>query len=66
MVTIREARQRLLVSGMRLSRRDAEFRVAFAELPYPKAEKSAYYTDDIEDAMLTGAMMRRKCVRPLA
>ncbi|TYO65483.1 hypothetical protein FXV83_16235 [Bradyrhizobium hipponense] len=58
MFTITEARQRLALSGMRLTRRDREFRVAFAELPYSKAEPSAYYTDDLEDAVLTGARMR--------
>jgi len=59
MMTLTEARQRLALLGMRLTRRDREFRVAFAELPYSKAEASAYYTDDLLDAVLTGAKMRR-------
>jgi hypothetical protein len=58
MMTLAEARQRLTQYGMRLTRRDREFRVAFAELPYQKAEASAYYTDDLLDAVLTGAKMR--------
>jgi hypothetical protein len=58
MMTLTEARQRLTLIGMRLTRRDREFRVAFAELPYSKAEDSAYYTDDLLDAVLTGAKMR--------
>jgi hypothetical protein len=58
MMTLAEARQRLTLLGMRLTRRDHEYRVAFAELPYSKAEQSAYYTDDLLDAVLTGAKMR--------
>jgi hypothetical protein len=58
MMTLTEARQRLMLSGMKLSRCDREFRVAFAELPYREAEPSAYYTDDLEDAVITGARMR--------
>jgi hypothetical protein len=58
MMTLAEARQRLTQYGMRLTRRDREFRVAFAELPYAKAEASAYYTDDLLDAVLTGAKLR--------
>jgi hypothetical protein len=40
MKTLTEARQRLTMSGMRLTRRDREYRVAYAELPYAKAEPS--------------------------
>lgn len=58
MMTIAEARQRLALSGMRLTRRDREFRVSYAELPYRDAEPSAYYTDDLEDAVITGGKMR--------
>jgi hypothetical protein len=58
MMTMTEARQRLTMSGMRITRRDREFRIAYAELPYSKAEASAYYTDDLEDAVITGAKMR--------
>ena len=58
MMTLAEARQRLTMSGMRLTRRDREYRVAFAELSFRDAEPSAYYTDDLLDAVLTGARMR--------
>ncbi len=57
-ITLAEARQRLAQSGMRISRRDREFRVSYAELPYHDAEPSAYYTDDLEDAVITGSRMR--------
>jgi hypothetical protein len=58
MMTLTEARQRLTMSGMRLTKRDGEYRVTFAELAYAQAEPSAYYTDDLLDAVLTGARMR--------
>jgi hypothetical protein len=58
-MTIREARQRLALSAMRMSKQPTgEFRIAYAELPYREAEPSAYYTDDLEDAVITGARMR--------
>lgn len=59
MMTLTEARQRLTMSGMRIAKQQTgEFRVAYAELPYREAEPSAYYTDDLEDAVITGARMR--------
>lgn len=58
MMTLVEARQRLALSGMRITRKDREFRVAYAELPFHVAEPSAYYTDDLEDAVITGSKMR--------
>lgn len=58
MMTLTEARQRLALSGMRLTKRDREYRVAYAELRFADAEPSAYYTDDLEDAVITGARMR--------
>ncbi|WP_316196623.1 hypothetical protein [Bradyrhizobium sp. SZCCHNS3053] len=58
MMTFSEARQRLAMSGMRLSRRNDTFRVTFAELSSRDAEPLAYETDDLEDAALTGARMR--------
>ncbi|ARQ95400.1 hypothetical protein [Bradyrhizobium phage BDU-MI-1] len=57
-ITLAEARQRLALSGMRITKRDREFRIAYAELPYREAEPSAYYTDDLEDAVITGSKMR--------
>lgn len=59
-ITMSEARQRLAQYGMRLSRVNAGFRVAFHELAYQDAEVSAYYTDDLEDAVLSGCMMRAR------
>ncbi|WP_439357868.1 hypothetical protein [Bradyrhizobium sp. DASA03007] len=59
MMTLTEARQRLTLSGMRIGRTQAgDYRVAFAELSYRDAEPSAYYTDDLEDAVITGSRMR--------
>lgn len=57
-ITLTEARQRLALSGMRITRRDREFRVSYAELAFAAAEPSAYYTDDLEDAVITGSKMR--------
>jgi hypothetical protein len=57
-ITLTEARQRLALSGMRIAKKDREFRISFAELGYDAAEPSAYYTDDLEDAIITGARMR--------
>ena len=64
MMTMREARQRLSLHTMQLSVvQDScpkEYRVSFADVSYKTAEASAYYTDDLEDAVLTGASMRRR------
>lgn len=64
MMTMREARQRLSLNDMQLSTVTGscpkEYRVAFAEVGWQQSEKSAYYTDDLEDAVLTGADMRRR------
>lgn len=59
MMTQREARQRLAINRMSFRHTDGEYRVSFAEMPYPGNEACAYYTDDLEDAVLTGARMRR-------
>lgn len=61
MITMREARLRLAVNNMRIVCRDGEYRVSYAELMGgDRDEASAYYTDDLEDAVLTGAAMRRR------
>jgi hypothetical protein len=58
-ITLIEARQRLTMSGMRIGKtQGGDYRVAFAELSYRDAEPSAYYTDDLEDAIITGSRMR--------
>jgi hypothetical protein len=62
MMTMTEAKQRLNMYDMRISRVQGttEFRVAYAEENWRDAERTALYTDDLEDAVLTGAQMRRK------
>jgi hypothetical protein len=61
MLTIREARQRLELSGMTLSRVGASvnYRVTFSEDGHKDNERNAYYTDCIEDALFQGQKMRR-------
>ena len=57
-LTFIDAKKELKNLGMWLSVRDSEYRVAF---PYDEA--SAYYTNDLEDALHTGRQMaatRRK------
>jgi hypothetical protein len=61
MLTVREATERNRVNNIHLSRRDGEYRVTLRELHgTPKGERIAYYTDDLEDAVLTAAAMRQK------
>lgn len=57
-----EARQRAEQANMSIRRvgSTTEFRVTFNEDNGEQIEKSAYYTDDLEDAMLTALAMRRK------
>lgn len=63
MMNFREAKQRLSVHRMAIcfvqDSAPQEYRVSFPEDSYRDAEKSAYYTEDLEDAALTGAAMRR-------
>jgi len=60
MINLREARQRCQQHQMTLSRvgGTSEFRVSFPEDSYDKAEKSAYYSDDLLDCALTASKMR--------
>jgi hypothetical protein len=59
MMTQAEARQRLSINRMSLRRSPGgDWRVAFADIR--DNEASAYYTDDLEDAVITGADMRRR------
>lgn len=62
MLTVREARQRCEFYGVRLQYNQGEYRVTLIEWPnnHPDTEKRAYYTDDLEDAVLTGAQIRKK------
>ena len=62
MLTSREASQRNALNRVRMSRSNGEYRVTLQEWPNGTrdTEDKAYYTDDIEDAVLTGGMMRRQ------
>lgn len=62
MVSFYEAKQRCTQNQMRLQRIDREFRVTPMELnpSSTRAELIAYYTNDLEDAFLTAAQMRRQ------
>lgn len=58
MITYSEMRQRLAFNRMTfLVIQGGEFRVNFMERD---VEATAYYTDDRDDAVLTGAAMRRR------
>ena len=57
-LTVREARQRMSVNRMTLRNTGhGDWQVNFAEA---NSEATAYYTDCLEDAVLTGAAMRRR------
>lgn len=58
MMTVREAKQRCAFSRMSLRNTGhGEWRINFVEAT---DDRTAYFTDDLEDAVLTGASMRRK------
>lgn len=63
MMTSAETRQRIAMNDMCCGKRDGEWRISFPELQRnpARAEATAYYTDDNEDAALTAAAMRRQC-----
>ena len=57
-MTVREARQRMALNRMTMRNTGhGDYRVNFAEA---NSEATAYYTDCLEDAVLTGAAMRRR------
>lgn len=62
MLTMREAKQRLAVHSMQLSRVGCseQFRVSYPEDSYRVSEKNSYYTDCLLDAAITGADMRKQ------
>jgi len=60
MMTQRECRQRIAVHGMGVSVAGNEFRVFFPEHRGDAQERSAYYTDDAEDAAITAGAMRNR------
>lgn len=61
MLTKREAQERNRINNVRMQLFDGEYRVTLMEWPVndKRTERAAYYTDDLEDAVLTGAAMRR-------
>ncbi len=62
MLTQHEAYQRCSINRVRMEKEGREFRITLNEWPprSKETERKAYYTDDLEDAVLTGAQMRRK------
>lgn len=61
MFTLATVKMSLSDAAMRIVKRDGEFRVSPMETRgTPRDEEVAYYTDDIEDALLTGLAMRRQ------
>lgn len=67
MLTMREAKQRMSQHNARLQydKYTREYRVTLNEWPMYRVstEERAYYTDDIEDAVLTAGAMRREAAR---
>lgn len=61
MMTVREAMQRCEINRVRIKRTgyDNEWIVTLVEWTAKQVERMAYVTDDLEDAVLTGAKMRR-------
>lgn len=61
MLTVAEAMQRARHNGVNIRRSgNLEWRVTLEEWTRNVCETSAYYTDDLEDAVLTGAAMRER------
>ena len=58
--TLKMAKARLFLYGMTINKQDTgEYRVAFEGSSF-KTEPSAYYSDDIDDAVNTGIAMADK------
>lgn len=68
MLTKHEAYQRCHINNVRLERRFDQWRVTLNEWPngLRSTEDKAYYTDDLDDAVLTGAEMRYNETRRVA
>lgn len=62
MMTVREAMQRMNQhrATMRRTGEGNEVRVVLHEWTRKEADDKAYYTDDLEDAVLTAGSMRRE------
>ncbi len=58
--TFKQAKQILRIAGLSLSKKDDEYRVNYLG----GAEATAYYTDDITDAVGTGLSMRDERMAP--
>jgi hypothetical protein len=61
MMTVREAMQRCELNRVRIKRTGygTEWLVTLVEWTRKQIDEAGYYTDDLEDAVLTGAAMRR-------
>lgn len=62
MLTVREAMQRCAQNGVVIRHSHPgsnEWRVTLVEWDAEQRETGAYYTDDLEDAVLTGSKMRQ-------
>lgn len=65
MMTVREAMQRMNIhrAHMRRTGEGTEVRVTLNEWCGREAERKAYYTDDLEDAVITAGVLRAEQVR---
>jgi hypothetical protein len=64
MFTLATVKMSLSNAAMRIAKRDGEYRVSPMETRGTyRDEEIAYYTDDLEDALLTGLAMRRRAVK---
>lgn len=61
-LTVHEAMQRCSLNRVRIKRTGVSGEWAVGLLEWPKAmwDKAQYFTDDLEDAVLTGGIMRRR------
>lgn len=62
MMTVREAMQRCALNNVRIKRTGfgSEWLVTLTEWTAKQRDAMGYYTDDLEDAVLTGASMRHR------
>lgn len=60
MLTVREAMQRCTINQVRIKRTGfgGEWLVTLIEWTAKQRDAMGYYTDDLEDAVLTGAKLR--------
>lgn len=60
MMTHREARQRNELNCVRMVHDGSNYVVTLQEWSVNHCQRFGYYTDDLEDAVLTGSAMRRQ------